>query len=128
MKEINWIIIIVIIHVQRVERIYSNNLNFQAVFEYIDVDELDNILIATKPVELEGNDIRLKKFTHCELHPTMILGHLGFYTPFANNSQSVRNIFGAGQGKQAVGIYTSNFRYRMDNGVHTLNYPQKTPS
>ena len=97
----------------------------QAVFEYIDVDELDNILIASKPEELLDNDILLKKFTHCELHPTMILGHLGFYTPFANNSQSVRNIFGAGQGKQAVGIYTSNFRYRMDNGAHTLNYPQK---
>ena len=97
----------------------------QAVFEYIDVDELDNILISSKPDELKDNDITLKNFTHCELHPTMIFGHLGFYTPFANNSQSVRNIFGAGQGKQAVGIYTSNFRYRMDNGAHTLNYPQK---
>ena len=107
------------------ENLLENLRRTQAVFEYIDVDELDNTLIATKPAELVGNDIRLKKFTHCELHPTMILGHLGFYTPFANNSQSVRNIFGAGQGKQAVGIYTSNFRYRMDNGVHTLNYPQK---
>ena len=97
----------------------------QAVFEYIDVDELDNILIATDPKELIGNDIRIKNFTHCELHPTMILGHLGFYIPFANNSQSVRNVYGAGQGKQAVGVYTSNFRYRMDSGVHTLNYPQK---
>ena len=80
---------------------------------------------ASKPSELKVMILDLKDFTHCELHPTMILGHLGFYTPFANNSQSVRNIFGAGQGKQAVGIYTSNFRYRMDNGVHTLNYPQK---
>ena len=28
----------------------------------------------------------------------------------SNNSQSVRNIFGAGQGKQAVGVYCSNYR------------------
>jgi DNA-directed RNA polymerase II subunit RPB2 len=34
-------------------------------------------------------------------------------------------VFGAGQGKQAVGVYTSNYRNRMDSGVHILNYPQK---
>ena len=50
---------------------------------------------------------------------------MGFITPFSNNSQSVRNIFGAGQGKQAVGVYCSNYRNRMDSGVHVLNYPQK---
>ncbi len=103
----------------------SNLEKTQSILEYIDVDELDTTLISTSPEELLKKEDSLKRFTHCELHPTMILGHLGFYTPFANNSQSVRNIFGAGQGKQAVGIYTSNFRYRMDNGAHTLNYPQK---
>ena len=97
----------------------------QAVLEYIDVDELHNCLICSDINELYKTKIYKKKYTHCELHPSMILGFLGFITPFSNNSQSIRNIFGAGQGKQAVGVYTSNFKNRMDNSSHILNYPQK---
>ena len=55
----------------------------------------------------------------------MILGILGFICPFSNNSQYPRNVYGAGQGKQAVGVYVSNFKNRMDSGVHILNYPEK---
>ena len=83
---------------------------------------IDNLLIAAS-VNILYSDIA--KLTHCELHPSMILGPLGFICPFSNNSQSIRPIFGAGQGKQAVGVYTSNFRNRMDNASHVLNYPQK---
>ena len=89
------------------------------------LSELDNCLISTSIEQLESTPLIRAKYTHCELHPSMILGHLGFIIPFPNNSQSVRNVYGAGQGKQAVGIYTSNFRNRMDSGVHILNYPQK---
>jgi DNA-directed RNA polymerase II subunit RPB2 len=97
----------------------------QSVLEYIDVDELDNCLIATSIEQMESTPLTRAKYTHCELHPSMILGPLGFICPFSNNSQSIRNVFGAGQGKQAVGVYTSNYRNRMDSGVHILNYPQK---
>lgn len=96
----------------------------QGVIEYLDVDELDNLLISASVNDLYNSD-NSKPYTHCEIHPSMILGPLGFICPFSNNSQSIRPIFGAGQGKQAVGIYTSNFRNRMDNASHVLNYPQK---
>ena len=93
--------------------------------EYIDVDELHSCLVAFSREKLETTPLKTARYTHCELHPSMILGPLGFICPFSNNSQAVRNVFGAGQGKQAVGVYTSNYRNRMDSGVHILNYPQK---
>ncbi len=96
----------------------------QSVLEYIDTDELHGCLIASSPEELKKAD-KLTNYTHCELHPSMILGILGFICPFSNNSQYPRNVYGAGQGKQATGIYVSNYRLRMDSGVHILNYPHK---
>ena len=96
----------------------------QGVIEYIDVDELHNCLVASSQEVLQKAN-RLTRYTHCELHPSMILGILGFICPFSNNSQYPRNVYGAGQGKQAAGVYVSNFRNRMDSGVNILNYPQK---
>ena len=96
----------------------------QGVLEYIDVDELHTCLLASSQSVLE-KATRLTNYTHCELHPSMILGILGFVCPFSNNSQYPRNVYGAGQGKQAVGIYASNYRNRMDSGVHIHNYPFK---
>ncbi len=96
----------------------------QGVLEYIDVDEMHNCLVASS-YEVLGRASRLVQYTHCELHPSMILGILGFICPFSNNSQYPRNVYGAGQGKQAVGVYVSNFRNRIESGVHVLNYPQK---
>ena len=96
----------------------------QGVLEYIDTDELHTCLVASSYTVLEKAD-RLVRYTHSELHPSMILGLLGFICPFSNNSQYPRNVYGAGQGKQATGVYISNYRNRMDSGVHILNYPEK---
>ena len=107
------------------KNLIENLRKTQAVMEYIDVDELHSCLVAFSREKLETTPLTSARYTHCELHPSMILGPLGFICPFSNNSQSIRNVFGAGQGKQAVGVYTSNYRNRMDSGVHILNYPQK---
>ena len=54
------------------------------------------------------------KYSHCEIHASLIMGILGFTVPFVNTSQAPRNVYGTGQSKQSVGVYTSNFRNRFD--------------
>ena len=57
-----------------------------------------------------------KSYTHCELHPSLSLGTISSNVPFPQHNQSPRNIYNFSQTKQALGIYATNYRYRMDTG------------
>ena len=66
------------------------------------------------------------RYSHCEIHASLIMGILGFTIPFVNTSQAPRNVYGTGQTKQSVGVYVSNFKIvRFDTSAHILHYPQK---
>ena len=56
----------------------------------------------------------IQEFTHCEIHPFLVEGMMAGIIPFANHNQGPRNIYSFAQGKQAMGIYTSNYRDRLD--------------
>lgn len=104
------------------ERVAERLRKKSTSIEFIDATETPNCLIATTENDLLDP---LKHYTHMEIHPSTILGLYVSTIPFANHNAGPRNIFASAQGKQAIGVYATNFVNRIDTMSYVLHHAQR---
>uniref|UniRef100_A0A6C0EDK7 DNA-directed RNA polymerase n=1 Tax=viral metagenome TaxID=1070528 RepID=A0A6C0EDK7_9ZZZZ len=116
--------------------------------EYIDMESQPYLMLADKIKKVENmrqkmvdsvakvkdvkdnktdnryNDMFFVEYTHCEFHPSLLLGEINTNIPFSNRNAGPRNIFCYAQSRQAMGLYATNYRDRLDIS-YILYYPQK---
>lgn len=71
------------------KRFTWTDLLMEGLVEYIDTEEEETTMIAMEPNDLAESYITT--YTHCEIHPSMILGVCASIIPFPDHNQSPRN-------------------------------------
>jgi DNA-directed RNA polymerase II subunit RPB2 len=95
----------------------------KAIIDYIDPSETEESFIAINEEELQQDE--KKKYTHMEIHESLIFGMMCNLITFPQNNPATRNSFSCGQSKQACSLYHTNYQVRMDKTAVVLNYGQK---
>jgi DNA-directed RNA polymerase beta subunit len=125
-------------------------LKYPKVISYIDMEEMPYVMLAidinevkrmkqimissiekAKDVKDETiinryDDMVYVNYDCCDTHPQLLVGAITTNVPFCNYEEGTRNIYQYSQGKQGMGIYASNYRYRYrTDWSYILYYPER---
>lgn len=124
------------------KKIMSKYIN---LIEYEDIESLNYLLVCDEESKLDVNkkikgteikestdgminrhgDTKWINYTHSDFHPWTMLGCVASNIPFSNHNYGNRNTIHFSQSKQAIGVYLSSYKDRMD--ISQILYNPQVP-
>lgn len=96
----------------------------EALYKMGNIQETSKQNEVTDQIVNRYDDNLFLEYTHCEIHPSLLLGIIQSNIPFANHNQGPRDLYYYQMGKHAIGIPISNYRDRFDIS-YVLFHPQR---
>ena len=90
----------------------------KGIIDYVDNNESESAMIA---LNYEDYLSKKEKYTHMEIHESLMFGVMSNLIPYPENNPATRNSFSCGQSKQATSLMHTNYQLRMDKSNIILN-------
>ena len=109
-------------HAQQPPELFWRELKRLGLVEYLSKHEEENMLVLAHPCAPTKLHRPLLDYTHCEIHPSFMLGVAAAAIPFSHHNQAPRTAYYASMCKQTAASQPPDMPYT--NGLR-LMYPQR---